>query len=143
MNESTPQFVEPEYTPAVAELTEPVRRLLKDVIPDAEWAVHAPYIAEGIDSSSEDEEAAKTQDEVRIAEWTLTFNEEPYARPLCPPEKYKVYPNEVGTPRLVTKRSWETNTRTCSTKREETTTNRAPCARQAPGCSARWAATCT
>jgi quinolinate synthase len=46
VNESSPQMVEPEYTPAVAKITEPVRQLLKDIIPDAEWAVHAPYIAE-------------------------------------------------------------------------------------------------
>ena len=45
MTQSSPQIVEPEYTPEVARVTEPVRQLLKDVIPDAEWAVHAPYIA--------------------------------------------------------------------------------------------------
>ena len=45
MTQSSPQIVEPEYTPEVAKVTEPVRQLLKDVIPDAEWAVHAPYIA--------------------------------------------------------------------------------------------------
>jgi quinolinate synthase len=45
LTKSSPQFVEPEYTPEVAQITEPVRQRLKDVIPDAEWAVHAPYIA--------------------------------------------------------------------------------------------------
>lgn len=43
---STPQYVEPEYTPEVAKVTAPVHERLKDIIPDAEWAVHAPYIAE-------------------------------------------------------------------------------------------------
>jgi quinolinate synthase len=42
---STPQIFEPEYTPEVARITAPVHERLKDVIPDAEWAVHAPYIA--------------------------------------------------------------------------------------------------
>lgn len=43
---STPQYVEPEYTPEVAKVTAAVHERLKDIIPDAEWAVHAPYIAE-------------------------------------------------------------------------------------------------
>ena len=41
-----PQIFEPEYTPEVARITEPVHQRLKDIIPDVEWAVHAPYIAE-------------------------------------------------------------------------------------------------
>ena len=41
-----PQIFEPEYTPEVARVTEPVHQRLKDIIPDVEWAVHAPYIAE-------------------------------------------------------------------------------------------------
>lgn len=45
MSNSSPQIVEPAYTPEVARLTEPLRQRLKSVIPDAEWAVHAPYIA--------------------------------------------------------------------------------------------------
>jgi len=43
---STPQIVEPEFTPEVAKVTAPIRERLKDIIPDVEWAVHAPYIAE-------------------------------------------------------------------------------------------------
>jgi quinolinate synthase len=35
---------EPEFTPEVARATEPLRERLADVIPDVEWAVHAPYI---------------------------------------------------------------------------------------------------
>lgn len=46
MSQSRPQISEPEYTPEVARITEPVRERLKDIIPDVEWAVHAPYIAE-------------------------------------------------------------------------------------------------
>lgn len=45
MSNSTPQTVEPEYTPEVARVTESVRRKLEGIIPDVEWAVHAPYIA--------------------------------------------------------------------------------------------------
>ncbi len=45
MTDVRPQIVEPEYTPAVARATEAVRERLQNVIPDAEWAVHAPYIA--------------------------------------------------------------------------------------------------
>jgi quinolinate synthase len=45
LSNSSPQIVEPAYTPEVARLTEPLRQRLKSVIPDAEWAVHAPYIA--------------------------------------------------------------------------------------------------
>lgn len=45
MSTSNPQIVEPAYTPEVARLTEPLRQRLQSVIPDAEWAVHAPYIA--------------------------------------------------------------------------------------------------
>ena len=45
MSNSTPQIVEPEYTPEVARVTESVRRKLEGIIPDIEWAVHAPYIA--------------------------------------------------------------------------------------------------
>lgn len=43
---SAPEVAEPQYTPAVARLTEPVHERLKDIIPEVEWAVHAPYIAE-------------------------------------------------------------------------------------------------
>ena len=43
---STPQIFEPEFTPEVARVTAPVQERLKGVIPDVEWAVHAPYIAE-------------------------------------------------------------------------------------------------
>jgi len=39
-------MVEPQYTPEVARITEPVHRRLKGIIPEVEWAVHAPYIAE-------------------------------------------------------------------------------------------------
>ncbi len=42
---STPQVVEPEFTPEVARVTASVHERLKDIIPDVEWAVHAPYIA--------------------------------------------------------------------------------------------------
>jgi len=45
LTDSNPQVVEPEYTPEVARVTEPVHERLKGIIPDAEWAVHAPYIA--------------------------------------------------------------------------------------------------
>ena len=45
MTDVRPQIVEPEYTPAVERATAAVRERLQDVIPDAEWAVHAPYIA--------------------------------------------------------------------------------------------------
>lgn len=45
MSNSNPQIVEPTYTPEVARQTEPLRQRLQSVIPDAEWAVHAPYIA--------------------------------------------------------------------------------------------------
>ncbi len=34
-----------DYTPAVATATEELRRKMANVIPDIEWAVHAPYIA--------------------------------------------------------------------------------------------------
>jgi quinolinate synthase len=34
-----------EFTPEVARLTEPIHERLHTVIPDLEWAVHAPYIA--------------------------------------------------------------------------------------------------
>jgi len=43
---STPHIFEPEFTPEVARVTAPVQERLKDIIPDVEWAVHAPYIAE-------------------------------------------------------------------------------------------------
>jgi len=46
MSNSQPQTVEPEYTPEVAKLTDEMRERLKGVIPEVEWAVHAPYIAE-------------------------------------------------------------------------------------------------
>jgi quinolinate synthase len=39
-------MVEPQYTPEVARITEPVHQRLKGIIPEVEWAVHAPYIAE-------------------------------------------------------------------------------------------------
>jgi len=39
-------MVEPVYTPEVARVTEPVHQRLKGIIPEVEWAVHAPYIAE-------------------------------------------------------------------------------------------------
>ncbi len=42
---TNPQISEPEYTPEVQRMTEPVYERLKDIIPDVEWAVHAPYIA--------------------------------------------------------------------------------------------------
>jgi len=42
---SNPRLYEPEFTPEVARVTEPLRERLADVIPDVEWAVHAPYIA--------------------------------------------------------------------------------------------------
>ena len=45
MSDATPQIVEPKYTPEVVQATAAARELLKDIIPDAEWAVHAPYIA--------------------------------------------------------------------------------------------------
>ena len=45
MTDVRPQTVEPKYTPAVAKATAAVRERLQDIIPDAEWAVHAPYIA--------------------------------------------------------------------------------------------------
>ncbi len=41
-----PRVFEPEFTPEVAELTAPVHERLKGIIPEVEWAVHAPYIAE-------------------------------------------------------------------------------------------------
>jgi quinolinate synthase len=44
VTEVRPQIFEPEYTPAVQEATAEVRERLKDIIPDVEWAVHAPYI---------------------------------------------------------------------------------------------------
>jgi quinolinate synthase len=34
-----------EYTPEVAAVTAPIRERVKDVIPDVEWAIHAPLIA--------------------------------------------------------------------------------------------------
>ncbi len=34
------------YTPRVAALTEPIYRRLEHVIPEVEWPVHAPYVAE-------------------------------------------------------------------------------------------------
>jgi quinolinate synthase len=37
---------EPVYTPEVARVTESVHQRLKGIIPEVEWAVHAPYIAE-------------------------------------------------------------------------------------------------
>lgn len=43
---TSPQMYEPEFTPEVARVTEPVRKRLEGIIPDVEWAVHAPYIAE-------------------------------------------------------------------------------------------------
>lgn len=46
MSSTQPQTVEPEFTPEVAKLTDEVRERLKGVIPEVEWAVHAPYIAE-------------------------------------------------------------------------------------------------
>lgn len=45
LSESSPHYPVPEYTPEVARITEPVHERLRDIIPDAEWAVHAPYIA--------------------------------------------------------------------------------------------------
>jgi len=45
LSQSSPQISEPEYTPEVERITAPIRERLKDVIPDVEWAVHAPYIA--------------------------------------------------------------------------------------------------
>ncbi len=39
-------MVEPVYTPEVARVTESVHQRLKGIIPEVEWAVHAPYIAE-------------------------------------------------------------------------------------------------
>jgi quinolinate synthase len=38
--------VEPQYTPEVERITAPVHERLKGIIPEVEWAVHAPYIAE-------------------------------------------------------------------------------------------------
>ncbi len=35
-----------DYTPAVAEATRPIYERVKNVIPEVEWPVHAPYIAE-------------------------------------------------------------------------------------------------
>jgi len=43
---STPEVVEPLYTPEVERITAPVHERLKGIIPEVEWAVHAPYIAE-------------------------------------------------------------------------------------------------
>jgi quinolinate synthase len=34
-----------DYTPEVARLTAPIRDRVRSVIPDVEWAVHAPYVA--------------------------------------------------------------------------------------------------
>jgi quinolinate synthase len=42
---TNPQIFKPEYTPEVQRITEPVYERLRDIIPDIEWAVHAPYIA--------------------------------------------------------------------------------------------------
>jgi quinolinate synthase len=39
------QMAELQYTPEVEKATAAVHELLKDVIPDVEWPVHAPYIA--------------------------------------------------------------------------------------------------
>jgi len=36
----------PEFTPEIAKATEEAHGRLKDIIPEIEWAVHAPYIAE-------------------------------------------------------------------------------------------------
>src|SRR5699024_3028746 len=35
----------PSYTPALAESLKPVYERVRDVIPEVEWAIHAPYIA--------------------------------------------------------------------------------------------------
>ena len=40
--ESTPRL---EYTPEIARLTAPVYDKVRDVIPEVEWPVHAPYVA--------------------------------------------------------------------------------------------------
>ncbi|MEC9374967.1 MAG: quinolinate synthase NadA [Pseudomonadota bacterium] len=45
MTEISPQIEEPKYTPEVAIATSGVRKRLEKIIPDEEWAVHAPYIA--------------------------------------------------------------------------------------------------
>jgi len=36
----------PEFTPEIAKATEQARERLQDIIPDVEWSVYAPYIAE-------------------------------------------------------------------------------------------------
>ncbi len=36
----------PEFTPEIAKITQPIWERLKDVIPEVEWPVYAPYIAE-------------------------------------------------------------------------------------------------
>jgi quinolinate synthase len=38
-------MAEPQYTPEVEQATAAIHERLKDVIPDVEWPVHAPYIA--------------------------------------------------------------------------------------------------
>jgi len=44
--QSVSEFKVPEFTPEIAEATAAARERLKDIIPEIEWAVHAPYIAE-------------------------------------------------------------------------------------------------
>jgi len=45
VTEVHPQAGVPEYTPEIARAMGPLYERLKDIIPDVEWAVHAPYIA--------------------------------------------------------------------------------------------------
>ena len=45
MVEATAQLEAPEFTPEVERATAGIYDRLKDVIPDVEWPVHAPYIA--------------------------------------------------------------------------------------------------
>ena len=41
-----PALPVPEYTPGVAAATAPIFERLRDVVPEIEWPVHAPYVAE-------------------------------------------------------------------------------------------------
>lgn len=45
MSNSQPQVFDPVYTPEIARRTAAAYERLQDVIPEVEWAVHAPYIA--------------------------------------------------------------------------------------------------
>ncbi len=46
MVETVAELKVPEFTPEIAKITQPIWERLKDVIPEVEWPVYAPYIAE-------------------------------------------------------------------------------------------------